>query len=80
MVAICDCTGHGVPGAFMSMISTSLLNEIVIENSIIEVDQVLINMRNRIIKALKQNKDKAEALDGLDMTLILIDKSRQTLH
>ena len=80
MVAICDCTGHGVPGAFMSMISTSLLNEIVIENSIIQVDQVLINMRNRIIKALKQDKEKAEALDGLDMTLILIDKSRQTLH
>ena len=80
MIAVCDCTGHGVPGAFMSMISTSLLNEIVIENSIIQVDQVLSHMRSRIIKALKQDKDKAEALDGLDMTLLLMDKNKKTIH
>ncbi|HIA35213.1 MAG TPA: tetratricopeptide repeat protein, partial [Flavobacteriales bacterium] len=80
MIAVCDCTGHGVPGAFMSMISTSLLNEIVIENSITQVDQVLDQMRSRIIKALKQDKDKAEALDGLDMTLLLMDKSKKMLH
>ena len=80
MVAVCDCTGHGIPGAFMSMIGTSLLNEIIIENSITQVDQVLDQMRSRIIKALKQDKGKAQALDGLDMTLLLMDKSKKTIH
>ena len=71
MVAVCDCTGHGIPGAFMSMISTSLLNEIIIENNVKQVDKVLENLRSHIIKALKQDKEKAEAMDGLDMTLLL---------
>jgi len=80
IVAVCDCTGHGVPGAFMSMISTSLLNEIVIENCVTQVDLVLSNLRSRIIKMLKQDKDKAEALDGLDMTLLLLDKKKKTVQ
>ena len=80
MVAVCDCTGHGVPGAFMSMISTSLLNEIVIENGVTRVDHVLDNLRSHIIKALKQDKENSESMDGLDMTLLLIDKEKKTIQ
>lgn len=78
MIAVCDCTGHGVPGALMSMISTSLLNETVIENGITKADKVLDNLRQQIIKALKQDKDNAQTLDGLDMTLLVLDKKERT--
>ena len=76
MVAVCDCTGHGVPGGFMSMISISLLNEIVVEKGITKVDEVLGELRSQIIRALKQEQEGAEALDGLDMTLLLLDKNK----
>ena len=80
MVAVCDCTGHGVPGAFMSIISNSLLNEIVIEDGITQVDQVLSHLRSRLIKDMHQDKGKNEVLDGLDMTLILLDKKKNTMQ
>ena len=80
MVAVCDCTGHGVPGAFMSMITTSLLNEIIIEKGIISVNEVLEKLSIQIIKALKQDRGKIEALDGLDMTLVLLNKKERSLQ
>ena len=80
MVAVCDCTGHGVPGAFMSMITTSLLNEIIIEKGIISVNEVLEKLSIQIIKALKQDRGKIEALDGLDMTLVLLDNKQKSLQ
>lgn len=79
LVAVCDCTGHGVPGGFMSMISTSLLNEIVIEKGITKVDIILRELRSQIIIALKQEEEDAEALDGLDMTLLSINKKNMSV-
>jgi serine phosphatase RsbU (regulator of sigma subunit) len=80
MVAVCDCTGHGVPGAFMSMISNSLLNEVVIDNANYQPEKVLDILSVEVIKTLKQDKDKIEALDGLDMTLLKIDKKNRTVQ
>jgi len=62
---VADCTGHGVPGAFMSMIGTSLLNELIIENGIEDPAIILNNMREQIIKSLKQKGEQGENKDGI---------------
>ena len=62
-----DCTGHGVPGAFMSMIGTSLLNKIIIENKIKDTDQILNELRLQIIMALNQSIGSQK--DGMDISL-----------
>jgi len=77
MIVTADCTGHGVPGAFMSMLGVSLLNEIIISNEIIRPDLILNELRDKIIEALKQ--DSGSILkDGMDMTICLFDS--QTKH
>ena len=68
-IAVADCTGHGVPGAFMSMIGNSLLNEIIIEKKIEDPAEVLNSLREQIIKSLKQNDEISETKDGMDMSL-----------
>ena len=60
MVAAVDCTGHGVPGAFMSMIGNILLNEIVINEGIITPSKVLTELNLRIIKSLKQDSESLQ--------------------
>jgi len=71
-VAAVDCTGHGVPGAFMSMISSRLLNEIVNEKKIYDPKEILSRMDSGVIKALRQNTSSNN--DGLDMSLSLIER------
>jgi len=69
-----DCTGHGVPGAFMSMIGSQILTTI-IRNGITDAAEIL-NLINKYIQlALKQ--DKTENKDGMDMALCVIDKEKQ---
>ena len=76
---VADCTGHGVPGAFMSMIGTSLLNKIIIENKIKETDQILNELRLQIIKALNQREDGSQK-DGMDISLCRLDMKNKTLQ
>lgn len=71
MVAVIDCTGHGVPGAFMSMIGNRLLNEIIIEKKVLNPAEILEQMNTGITKALKQ--DKTDNNDGMDVALCSID-------
>ena len=66
---VADCTGHGVPGAFMSMIGNSLLNENIIENKIEDTGLILDNARASIIKSLHQKDISSESRDGMDMAL-----------
>ncbi len=68
-----DCTGHGVPGAFMSMLGVTLLNEIVNKNKILEPDKILNELRNQIKKSLSQSGDTRETKDGIDISLCIID-------
>ena len=68
-ISVADCTGHGVPGAFMSMIGNSLLNEIIIEKKVEDPAEVLNSLREQIIKSLKQNDEISETKDGMDMSL-----------
>lgn len=77
--AVADCTGHGVPGAFMSMIGNSLLNELIVENGIKEPDKVLYEMRTNIIRSLGQKGEAGEAKDGMDMVLCRLDKKQNKL-
>jgi serine phosphatase RsbU (regulator of sigma subunit) len=71
--ATADSTGHGVPGGFMSMLGTALLNEIIDERKIKDCGEALTLMREKIMQALKQTGD-SESKDGMDMVLIRIDK------
>jgi len=80
MVAVCDCTGHGVPGAFMSMISISLLNEVIIDNGHTEVNKVLDNMSSMLIKRLHQKGENVKTRDGLAISLLLIDKKKKIIE
>lgn len=78
IVASADCTGHGVPGALMSMLGISYLNEIVQRREITQADQVLNEMRQRIKQALRQHGRPDEPKDGIDMAVCAInEKSRR---
>lgn len=71
-----DCTGHGVPGAFMTMIGISLLNEIVIEKEIEETNEILDVLRDTIIKTLNKNIDlesDEKMRNGMDISLCCWD-------
>ena len=67
-----DCTGHGVPGAFMSLLGINFLNEIVIEKKINQPDLVLNELRREIIQSLNQQGSE-ETKDGMDGTFCCID-------
>lgn len=74
--AAADCTGHGVPGAFMSMLGIGFLNEIVIEGKHFYPSDVLNLLREKIIKALEQKGSNEERKDGMDITLCVWDKRK----
>jgi serine phosphatase RsbU (regulator of sigma subunit)/ligand-binding sensor domain-containing protein len=74
ILAAVDCTGHGVPGAFMSMMGNDYLNDIIVESKINEPHDILNKMRSAIIKALKQRGESGESKDGMDMALVNINK------
>jgi serine phosphatase RsbU (regulator of sigma subunit)/tetratricopeptide (TPR) repeat protein len=68
-----DCTGHGVPGAFMSMLGISYLTEIVHRRQITQANQVLNELRKQIKLTLRQHGERDEAKDGIDMVLCVLD-------
>lgn len=74
IVAVADCTGHGVPGAFMSMLGVAFLNEIVNQNEILKADEILNRLRLNVIKSLHQTGKEGEATDGMDISLCVIDR------
>lgn len=75
-----DCTGHGVPGGFMSMLGVSLLNEIINEHDLTEPALILSRLRKKVIIALRQKGLSGEQQDGMDMTICVIDKEQMTLN
>jgi serine phosphatase RsbU (regulator of sigma subunit) len=74
-----DCTGHGVPGAFMSMLGVSFLNKIVNEIGIVEPKEILKELRENVIEALKQKGARDESKDGMDIALCSYDRNRRIL-
>ncbi|MBI4649562.1 MAG: tetratricopeptide repeat protein [Bacteroidia bacterium] len=80
IVTVADCTGHGVPGAFMSMLGVSFLNEIVRKKEIIKASQVLENLRESIIDALQQKGKEGEQQDGMDIAFCAINTTSRVLQ
>jgi len=80
-IAAVDCTGHGVPGAFMSMIGNTLLNEIVNIQKTFDTAEILEKLDNGVMNALKQKSgsDKRQE-DGMDITLCRIDKKAEMVQ
>ena len=80
ILAAADCTGHGVPGAFMSMLGISYLNEIVHRREITQANQILNELRKQIRNSLRQHGQPEEAKDGMDMALCVIDEKKKVLQ
>lgn len=80
VIAVVDCTGHGVPGSLMSMLGVALLNEIVIKNGITKPDEILNQLRDNVIKSLHQTGRPGEAHDGMDITLCVLDEKKNILE
>lgn len=79
-IAAADCTGHGVPGALMSMLGITFLNEIVNKTSNIHANEILNELRIHIISSLRQTGSTGESRDGLDIALCIIDYKKQILE
>lgn len=69
-LAVGDCTGHGVPGAFMSMIGNDMLTHIIIEKGILEPNTILTMLHDGVKNALKQDNERNDTRDGMDIALV----------
>lgn len=72
MVAAVDCTGHGVPGAFMSLIGNNLLNHIANDLRITDPKIILEKLHEGVVSSLKKNEVQSDTVDGMDVTLCVI--------
>jgi len=79
-IASVDCTGHGVPGAFMSMIGSILLDDIISKKQIDQADTILNKLHGGVVKALKQTIRKKASKDGMDIALCVIDEDFQKMQ
>ncbi len=77
---VADCTGHGVPGAFMSMLCISLLNEVVLKEGIVRPDEILNKVRELIIQSLKQKGISGEQKDGMDICFCVYNNNTHELQ
>ncbi|OFX27401.1 MAG: hypothetical protein A2033_06625 [Bacteroidetes bacterium GWA2_31_9] len=80
LAAVADCTGHGVPGAIMSMLGISFINEIIARDSIRIASDVLNELRSSVINALQQKGISGEQKDGMDIAFIALDTETYTLQ
>jgi serine phosphatase RsbU (regulator of sigma subunit) len=79
-IAAADCTGHGVPGAFMSVLGLSYLNELVNNTAEIKANEVLTKLRDHIIKTLHQKNNSKSARDGMEMALFILDLEKNIMQ
>ena len=78
-LATADCTGHGVPGAMMSMLGINLLNELISERKITSPELVLNTLRKEIIRVLNPEGSNEESQDGMDIVMLTIDLNTKQL-
>jgi len=80
-VAVVDCTGHGVPGAFMSIIGVELLDNITNEQKITEADNILYDLNRGVSLTLTKGNHRSNTIrDGMDVALCVIDKKEKELE
>ena len=81
IIVAADCTGHGVPGAFMSMLGSAFLSEIVAkQKKILPANEILNRLRNHVIETLHQTGGENETKDGMDIAICIIDNENSTIE
>lgn len=79
-ITVADCTGHGVPGAFMSMLGIAFLNEINATDKVLSPAEILEELSRKIIKELGQKGGVGESRDGMDISMVKVDKKNNVLE
>ncbi len=80
IIAVADCTGHGVPGAFVSMLGIAFLNEIIRKTELSNASQILEDLRIQVKTSLNQTDAKTITYDGMDIALCVIDTKTNKLQ
>ncbi len=80
VIAVADCTGHGVPGAFMSMLGVAFLNEIVNTSNKLVASEILNDLRDHVKRSLRQTGKKAENKDGMDIALCILNQEKKSVQ
>lgn len=80
LIAVADCTGHGVPGALLSVMGISSLNEIVSRSKNLNAAQILEDLRTYVVRSLHQTGSGDEARDGIEIALCVIDPEKRILE
>ncbi|NOQ72561.1 MAG: SpoIIE family protein phosphatase [Crocinitomix sp.] len=79
ILAAIDCTGHGVPGAFMSLIGNTLMNQIVNEKGVLSPAEILTQLNAGIVQSLQQTQNQEAAQDGMDISICCLDHDAGSL-
>ena len=77
--AAIDCTGHGVPGALMSMIANELMNQTVIQKKLTDPAEILAHLNKLMVRTMRQ-KDENKMRDGMDLGLVVVNHLTNELH
>ena len=78
IMVVADCTGHGVPGAFMTVIGSNLLTQIITENKITTPSSIMVELDNHITATLKQEKKHNQIIqDGMDLSLLKVNRDKK---
>jgi serine phosphatase RsbU (regulator of sigma subunit)/ligand-binding sensor domain-containing protein len=79
-ISAIDCTGHGVPGAFVSILGSNLLNQIVLEKHIVDPGQVLTELNRGVKNTFGREDTERQANDGMDLAFIAYDKQKNVVE
>ncbi len=80
LLAAVDCTGHGVPGAFMSIVGHNLLNQAVVEHRLTQPSLILDEINKGVTATLRQSEEESTVKDGMDIALCSIDRKTNQLE
>jgi serine phosphatase RsbU (regulator of sigma subunit) len=76
---VADCTGHGVPGAFMTVMCYSILHETINEKGILEPDEILYELDKKVIESLRKGNSDNQVQDGMEITIMVYDEEDHTI-
>lgn len=80
VIALADCTGHGVPGSFMTLLGINLLNNIILEKRILNPSIILNELDNRLVHALPRDNGEDNINDGMELTICILDPNKEELE
>ncbi len=80
VIVAADCTGHGVPGALMSILGISCLKEVISSDCTNKPNRILNRLREKVMEALSQTGDFNEAKDGMDLSMCILNHDRSELQ